>query len=92
MALIACTVNCVCPGVIATRMVHGQGDYLKPAIAIAPMNRSVAANPSHVRNADKDHRVGTSDEVADCVLFLSSSKATFVQGSAMVVDGGYTIN
>jgi len=28
-------------------------------------------------------RAGTAQEVADCVLFLCSSKATFVQGSAM---------
>ncbi|KAK1070615.1 hypothetical protein LTR74_004042 [Friedmanniomyces endolithicus] len=33
-------------------------------------------------------RAGTAQEVADCVLFLASSKATFVQGSALVVDGG----
>ncbi|KAL1303036.1 hypothetical protein AAFC00_003348 [Neodothiora populina] len=38
------------------------------------------------------NRCGTADEVADCILFLSSSKASFVQGAAMVVDGGYTIN
>ncbi|KAK1069496.1 hypothetical protein LTR12_004543 [Friedmanniomyces endolithicus] len=37
-------------------------------------------------------RAGTAQEVADCVLFLASSKATFVQGSALVVDGGYVIN
>ncbi|KAL2825502.1 hypothetical protein BDW59DRAFT_161729 [Aspergillus cavernicola] len=37
-------------------------------------------------------RYGTVDEVADCVLFLCSSKATFMQGAALVVDGGYTIN
>jgi NAD(P)-dependent dehydrogenase (short-subunit alcohol dehydrogenase family) len=37
-------------------------------------------------------RMGTAQEVADCILFLSSSKASFVQGAAMVVDGGYTIN
>lgn len=37
-------------------------------------------------------RMGTAQEVADCILFLSSSKASFVQGSAMVVDGGYVIN
>jgi NAD(P)-dependent dehydrogenase (short-subunit alcohol dehydrogenase family) len=50
-------------------------ELLKPAIAIAPMNR-----------------MGTAQEVADCILFLCSSKATFVQGAAFVVDGGYTIN
>lgn len=38
------------------------------------------------------NRPGTAQEIADAVLFLCSSKATFVQGSAMVVDGGYTIN
>jgi len=37
-------------------------------------------------------RMGTAQEVADCILFLASSKASFVQGAAMVVDGGYTIN
>ncbi|KAH8810726.1 hypothetical protein F5884DRAFT_259486 [Xylogone sp. PMI_703] len=68
-------VNCVCPGLIGTRMVNDSLDYFRPAIGIAPMNR-----------------VGTPDEVADCVLFLCSSKATFVQGAALVVDGGYTIN
>ncbi|EME79141.1 uncharacterized protein MYCFIDRAFT_57797 [Pseudocercospora fijiensis CIRAD86] len=38
------------------------------------------------------NRAGTAQEISDAVLFLCSSKATFVQGSAMVVDGGYTIN
>ncbi|KAK1762689.1 short chain dehydrogenase [Phialemonium atrogriseum] len=36
-------------------------------------------------------RPGTVQEVADVVLFLCSSRATFVQGAAYVVDGGYTI-
>ena len=37
-------------------------------------------------------RMGTAQEVADCILFLASSKASFVQGAALVVEGGYTIN
>ncbi|KAL4875189.1 hypothetical protein BJY04DRAFT_224266 [Aspergillus karnatakaensis] len=36
-------------------------------------------------------RLGTADEIADCILFLCSSKATFVQGAAFAADGGYTI-
>ncbi|KAF4339924.1 3-oxoacyl- reductase [Fusarium beomiforme] len=37
-------------------------------------------------------RMGSPQEVADCILFLASSKASFVQGAAMMVDGGYVIN
>lgn len=37
-------------------------------------------------------RMGTPQEIADVVLFLCSSKASFMQGAAISVDGGYTIN
>ena len=38
------------------------------------------------------NRAGTPEEIADCILFLCSQKASFVQGVALVADGGYTIN
>ena len=34
-------------------------------------------------------RMGKPEEVADAALFLCSTQASFVQGHAMVVDGGY---
>ncbi|CAJ2511148.1 Uu.00g067730.m01.CDS01 [Anthostomella pinea] len=71
-------VNCVCPGVIETPMTTGSPEVterLRPAIAIAPMQR-----------------MGTADEVADAALFLCSSQSSFIQGHALVVDGGYIIN
>jgi NAD(P)-dependent dehydrogenase (short-subunit alcohol dehydrogenase family) len=37
-------------------------------------------------------RMGQPEEVADAVLFLCSAQASFIQGHALVVDGGYTIN
>ncbi|EFQ35961.1 short chain dehydrogenase [Colletotrichum graminicola M1.001] len=37
-------------------------------------------------------RMGTPEEVANAVLFLCSSQSSFIQGHALVVDGGYTIN
>lgn len=59
-----------------------------------PMTRSSrrGTDSSRYINIAPMRRAGTAQEVADCVLFLCSSKASFVQGSAMVVDGGYTIN
>lgn len=44
-------------------------EALKPAIALAPMNR-----------------MGTAQEVADACLFLCSTKASFIQGTALVVS------
>jgi NAD(P)-dependent dehydrogenase (short-subunit alcohol dehydrogenase family) len=34
-------------------------------------------------------RMGKPEEVADAILFLCSTQASFVQGHAMLVDGGY---
>lgn len=71
-------VNCVCPGVIETPMTTSSKDMVE---ALKP-----AINIAPMR------RMGTADEVANAVLFLSSSQASFIQGHALVVDGGYTIN
>lgn len=71
-------VNCVCPGVIATDMTMGSEEVREPM--------RLASNIAPMQ------RMGTPDEVAHAVLFLCSSDASFVQGHALVVDGGYTIN
>jgi NAD(P)-dependent dehydrogenase (short-subunit alcohol dehydrogenase family) len=36
-------------------------------------------------------RMGTPDEIAAAVVWLCSDAASFVVGSAMVVDGGQTV-
>ena len=35
-------------------------------------------------------RLGRPEEVANCALFLASDEASFVTGTYMVVDGGWT--
>lgn len=37
------------------------------------------------------NRLGTSEEVAELVLFLSSDKASFTTGAYYIADGGYTV-
>jgi NAD(P)-dependent dehydrogenase (short-subunit alcohol dehydrogenase family) len=71
-------VNAVCPGIVETEMTTSDG------IVIEGLRESVNIAPMG--------RMGNVREIADCVLFLSSYKASFVQGHAMVVDGGYVIN
>jgi NAD(P)-dependent dehydrogenase (short-subunit alcohol dehydrogenase family) len=36
-------------------------------------------------------RFGTAEEVADVVVFLASSRASYVTGQSVAVDGGYTV-
>ena len=70
-------VNCVCPGVIETPMtMYNKEDRDK---------FTAAANIAPMK------RMGKPGEVADAVLFLCSTQASFVQGHALVVDGGYII-
>jgi NAD(P)-dependent dehydrogenase (short-subunit alcohol dehydrogenase family) len=35
-------------------------------------------------------RIGTSEEIADAVIWLSSAKSSFVLGHSLLVDGGWT--
>jgi NAD(P)-dependent dehydrogenase (short-subunit alcohol dehydrogenase family) len=67
-------VNCVSPGLIDT-----------------PLTAMVTGNPAWRAAAEAGTplgRVGTADEVADVVVFLSSDAAGYLTGQNIVVDGG----
>ena len=69
-------VNSIHPGVIATAMTD---DLLKdPEVAKALLGTTIL------------ERSAQPEEVANAVLFLASDEASFITGSEMVVDGGYT--
>ncbi|KAI1039357.1 hypothetical protein LB505_008558 [Fusarium chuoi] len=63
-----------------------------PGLIDTAMTRPQADVLSPAINIAPMGRMGSPQEVADCILFLASSKASFVQGAAMMVDGGYVIN
>ncbi|MBH0009646.1 SDR family NAD(P)-dependent oxidoreductase [Salinibacterium sp. SWN1162] len=67
-------INSVHPGYIDTALLAG--------IPAEIYDTLVAKHPAG--------RLGTSEEVAELVLFLLSDKASFITGSQHLVDGGYT--
>ncbi|MDI3314815.1 MAG: glucose 1-dehydrogenase [Mycobacterium sp.] len=68
-------VNSVHPGVIATPMIDEQ----VPPDALPPLIRATPLG-----------RAGKPEEVAYGALFLASDESSFVTGSELVIDGGYT--
>jgi NAD(P)-dependent dehydrogenase (short-subunit alcohol dehydrogenase family) len=65
-----------------------------PGAVDTPMYRTVndsAESQSFVTNLHALKRVGTPDELARSVLYLASDDASFVTGTAMLVDGGISI-
>jgi NAD(P)-dependent dehydrogenase (short-subunit alcohol dehydrogenase family) len=76
-------VNCICPGGIATP-IFGKGLGLSPERAeeIVPLMKGVLENLQPIK------RAGLPDDIAQAALWLASDDSTFVNGHALVVDGG----
>ncbi|MCX6627139.1 MAG: SDR family oxidoreductase [Candidatus Solibacter sp.] len=73
-------VNCICPGYIDAGLAEG---YFQ-----------AQPDPAAARNAAGQlhalGRIGTPEEVARVAVFLASEEASFMTGSAVVVDGGFS--
>jgi dihydroanticapsin dehydrogenase len=74
-------VNCVCPGTILTRASH---DHMQQA-GMTLGEFLAEEGPKHILG-----RVGQPREVAYAILFLASDEASFITGTHLMVDGGYT--
>ncbi|MBB6690326.1 SDR family oxidoreductase [Cohnella xylanilytica] len=74
-------VNCVCPGAIDTPLLRRQFEGRRGPQGT--LDDLVGMHPLG--------RLGRPEEIAACILFLSGPAASFVTGSALLADGGYTI-
>jgi NAD(P)-dependent dehydrogenase (short-subunit alcohol dehydrogenase family) len=75
-------VNCVLPGTIDTGMLQAALQAMNLEQREAFLEKVAQANPLG--------RIGHPGEVARAVLFLLSDEASYVTGTGLVVDGGYT--
>ena len=75
-------VNCVCPGLIDSRMLSTILQGRSGGNAPPPTEKIVNRIPAR--------RLGHASEVASIVAFLASDEASYVSGSAYTVDGGRT--
>ncbi len=72
-------VNAICPGPVQTKMTEHVIETQDPAVMAA-----VSASPAG--------RFAQPEEIARVALFLASDSASFMHGSGVVVDGGWTIH
>ncbi len=69
-------VNCICPGYVKTNL-----------------TKALHEDNDRLKELEAKHpmgRLGTPLEIAKTALFLASNDASFITGSSIVVDGGYT--
>ncbi|MEC0226487.1 SDR family NAD(P)-dependent oxidoreductase [Paenibacillus alba] len=67
-------INAVCPGYIDTPLIEGRSEEVT----------------QHLIGLHPMGRLGRPEEVAKAVLFLASEDASFITGTSLLVDGGYT--
>ncbi|MGH8722461.1 MAG: SDR family NAD(P)-dependent oxidoreductase, partial [Burkholderiales bacterium] len=80
--------NCVCPGAIPTGLrAHSQA-ILGPGVPDMS-GRGVAVNEEMVRALVPVGVRGAPEDIADAVSFLASDAAHYINGHALVVDGGW---
>src|SRR5271169_205169 len=84
-AAVECTatgvrVNCVCPGLIDSRMLSAIMEGCNPT--------KTPVSPEKILERIPTRRLGQASEVASIVAFLASDEASYVSGAAYTVDGG----
>lgn len=73
--------NCICPGRVETPFVKARiNEYPDPEKAYREMAATQAVG-----------RMGTPEEIAAAALYLVSDEAAFVTGTALLIEGGFTV-
>ncbi len=78
-------VNCICPGTIETPL-------LDKAVQVFKKNSGLSENEiiQSLKEAQPIQRIAKPSEIANVVCFLLSDESSFMTGSLVSADGGYT--
>ncbi len=79
-------VNCICPGLIATN-IFAQAFGLPSQVA----ETRIEAIAESTKQSQPIPRGGRGRDIAEAALYLASDGSSFVNGHALVVDGGLTL-
>ena len=87
-------INAVCPGLVDTNFLRNlgpseEGERSAAISFMGSVRHRIARRVLAAKQPGK--RIGLPREVADAVLWLSSDAASFVNGHALVVDGGFSV-
>ena len=78
-------VNCICPGFIATPMIgRARG------LSVEEADEKLDVVKEAFREAQPIRRTGLPEDIAKAALWLASDDSGFVNGQAIVIDGGVT--
>jgi NAD(P)-dependent dehydrogenase (short-subunit alcohol dehydrogenase family) len=75
--------NCVSPGFMRTPMTTGERQGLDEE----QQEAQLAGFARHVPM----HRMGSTDDIAEAIVYLASDAAGYVTGQELIVDGGYVV-
>lgn len=73
-------VNCVCPGPVSTPLLE----------AIIEGSSNPEEERRRIEEKTPLKRLGQPDEIANVILFLASDESSYMTGSVVLVDGGWT--
>ena len=73
-------VNCVCPGPVSTPLLE----------AIIRASSDPEEERRHIAEKTLLKRLGRPEEIANVILFLASEESSYLTGSVVVADGGWT--
>jgi NAD(P)-dependent dehydrogenase (short-subunit alcohol dehydrogenase family) len=73
-------VNCVCPGPVSTPLLE----------AIIRASSDPEEERRHIAEKTLLKRLGRPEEIASVILFLASEESSYLTGSVVVADGGWT--